>query len=345
MKSASEAQLLCRCSDCATLFRIAKTELMSHSGLVRCGDCGTVFNAAWNLVDEITNPAQSKTPAETVPVYHNPKETITGGQRDNRETVSNISSNTRLFSLDDQLRQDLKMDVDSSSSLEEIRQAFDEADGSIGLKNVDSPSLRDVRNTRQNNSFKNEDPSSSIAIPMLPTAATRNNGNRASAKTLPLGQRIRVQTLWLLVICIAAISLYGQVRYWLFDELAAIPMARTPLESFCRIAGCTVPTPLIGPAFMILETRVDLDPQLPDAVIVKVHLENRTTIPRPFPDVKLILTDRAGDVIGKRTYTANDYETTNNAVELSPDIVSVITLHLAEPDKRAVGFEARVADR
>ena len=180
---------------------------------------------------------------------------------------------------------------------------------------------------------------------MLPTAATRNNGNRASAKTQPLGQRIRVQTLWLLVICIAAIGLYGQVRYWLFDELAAIPMARTPLESFCRITGCTVPTPLIGPAFMILETRVDLDPQLPDAVIVKVHLENRTTIPRPFPDVKLILTDRAGDVIGKRIYTANDYEPTNNALELSPDIVSVITLHLAEPDKRAVGFEARVADR
>ena len=61
----SEVQMLCRCADCATLFRIAKSQLMSHSGLVRCGDCGAIFNAAWNLVDEIPNPAQLKTPVET----------------------------------------------------------------------------------------------------------------------------------------------------------------------------------------------------------------------------------------------------------------------------------------
>ena len=38
----------------------------------------------------------------------------------------------------------------------------------------------------------------------------------------------------------------------------------------------------MGPAFRVLQTRVDLDPQLPGAVIVKVHIANRTAIRAPL---------------------------------------------------------------
>ena len=141
---------------------------------------------------------------------------------------------------------------------------------------------------------------------------------------------------------VVATGLFMQTRYWLFDELSAIPSARAPLKSFCRIAGCSVPAPLIGPAFRVLQTRVDLDPQLPGAVIVKVHLANRTATALPYPAIQLKLTDREGEMIGKRTYTAEEYATATDSKDLPPDGVAVISLHLAGPDKNAVGFEASI---
>ena len=150
--------------------------------------------------------------------------------------------------------------------------------------------------------------------------------------------------MWLLASFIAASGLFLQTRYWLFDELSAIPSARAPLESFCRLANCDVPAPLIGPAFRVLQTRVDLDPKLPGAIIVKVHIENRTTTSRPFPAIQLTLTDREGRTISRRTYAREAYGTTSNTRELSPDLVAVVTLHLAGPDENAVGFKATIVE-
>ena len=75
-----------------------------------------------------------------------------------------------------------------------------------------------------------------------------------------------------------------------------------------------------------------------------MKLENRTTVSRPFPNIQLVLTDKEGAVVGKRIYTARDYETKNSALELSPDMVSVATIHLAKPNEKAVGFKARVVE-
>ena len=100
----------------------------------------------------------------------------------------------------------------------------------------------------------------------------------------------------------------------------------------------------MGPAFRVLQTQVDLDPQLPSAVIVKVYLANRTATPRPYPAIQLTLIDSEGETIGKRTYTAEDYATAANASELPADSEAAVSLHLAGPDKNAVGFEASIVN-
>ena len=94
----------------------------------------------------------------------------------------------------------------------------------------------------------------------------------------------------------------------------------------------------------MLETRVDLDPQLPGAIIVKVHLANRTSTPRPYPAIQLTLTDRKGKTIGKRTYMPEDYAAAADAGELPADSLAVLSLHLAGPDESAVGFEASIVN-
>ena len=325
-----ERQILCRCENCATVFRTINDHLTSSAGLVKCKVWGEIFNAQWNLVDEIPNPADSKSPVNSATTSKPPIKS-----KKNGKNISRFRDDPPDFSLNDQLRQDLRTDKDESMGLDEIRKTFGEniGDSALGTKDFqedarltssyEQPHIDDRRYNRSHSPKRSSN------------VSTKESSN-SSLKSL---------SLWLTGTLIAILVLYGQVRYILFDELAAIPSARPSLALFCDILRCTVPAPLKGPALRILETRVDLDPQLPGAVIVKFHLENRTTIARPYPNIELILTDRKGAIVGQRTYAPIDYQTTNNSYEIFPGIVSIATLHLAGPDERAVGFEAKIIDQ
>ena len=319
MDNTTERQILCRCENCATVFRTINDHLTSSAGLVQCKVCGEIFNAQWNLVDEIPNPADSKLPinSATTSKPHSKFKKIV-------ENFSDFEDDPPYFSLNDQLRQDLRIYEDKSMGLDEIRETFSE--------NI-SESPRTTKDFQ-------EDAHLRYAYEENKIDERKYNRNNAPKKSSNPG--LKSLSLWSTGVIITILAFYGQVRYILFDELAAITVARPSLELFCDILGCTVPAPLKGPALRILETRVDLDPQLPGAVIVKFHLENRTAIARPYPNIELILTDRKGTIIGRRTYAVNDYKITDNSNEIFPGIVAIATLHLAGPDERAVGFEANI---
>ena len=344
MKPSFDIRFLCRCSECDTVFRLAASQLASHAGLVRCGDCGTVFNAAWNLVDEIPNPVESSTPVAPISSIRHSRDNTLVETTENEDDGPGFAVDERLFSLDDQLRQDLQLGPDDPGALEEIRRTLGPMDMAT------KPEERRVHSERRTRQVQQKDTAHRTrSEPRFAKPTPLNSEVQPAASWRPAGKssrglQARTQGLWLLAALVVATGLFMQVRYWLFDELSAIPSARAPLESFCRLAGCSVPAPLMGPAFRVLQTRVNLDPQLPGAVIVKVHLANRTVTPRPYPAIQLTLTDREGETIGKRTYTAEDYSTPADASELPADDVSVVSLHLTSPDESAVGFEASIVD-
>ena len=344
MKPSVDTRLLCRCSECDTVFRLAANQLASHAGLVRCGDCGTVFNAAWNLVDEIPNPVESSTPVAPIPSIRHGRGNTLAETTENEDDGPGFAADERLFSLDDQLRQDLQLGADDPGALEEIRRTLGPTDTETQPEERRIHSERRTRQVRQKNIAHRTRSEARFAEPTpldpeVQPAASRRRAGRSSP-----GRQARTQGLWLLAALVVAAGLFMQTRYWLFDELSAIPSARAPLESFCRLAGCSVPAPLMGPAFRVLQTRVDLDPKLPGAVIVKVHLANRTATARPYPAIQLTLTDREGETIGKRTYTSEDYASAADAGELPANSVAVVSLHLAGPNENAVGFEASIVN-
>jgi predicted Zn finger-like uncharacterized protein len=344
MKPSFDIPFLCRCSECDTVFRLAASQLASHAGLVRCGDCGTVFNAAWNLVDEIPNPVGSLTPVAPISSIRHGRDNTLVETTENEDDGPGFAVDKRLFSLDDQLRQDLQLGPDDPGALEEIRRTLGPTDIATKPEQSRIQSERRARQAQQENTAHRtrSEPRFTKSTPL--DSEVRQAANWRPAGRLSRSLQARTQGLWFLAVLVVATGLFMQVRYWLFDELSAIPSARAPLEAFCRLAGCNVPAPLMGPAFRVLQTRVDLDPQLPSAVIVKVHLVNRTVTPRPYPAIQLTLTDREGETIGKRTYTAEDYSTPADASELPADSVAVISLHLTSPDESAVGFEASIVD-
>ncbi len=51
------ADMITRCPQCATAFRITTTQLSSAKGSVRCGSCFTIFNALENLTERHPAPA------------------------------------------------------------------------------------------------------------------------------------------------------------------------------------------------------------------------------------------------------------------------------------------------
>jgi predicted Zn finger-like uncharacterized protein len=133
-----------------------------------------------------------------------------------------------------------------------------------------------------------------------------------------------------------------QVRFVLIEELAAIPSARPWLSLFCAMAACDVPTRQEPARIDLAQTRVDLHPDVPGALRVRIHVVNRGRLPQPYPSIQLTLSDKDGRVVGRRTYHASDYLGDDGDRMLAPGIMSVVTLNLAHPDDNAVGFQADV---
>ena len=128
MKPSFDTRFLCRCSECDTVFRLAASQLASHAGLVRCGDCGTVFNAAWNLVDDIPNPVDSSTSVAPISSIHHGRDNTLALTTENLDDDPGFATDERLFSLDDQLRQDLQLGAEDPGALEEIRRTLGSTD-------------------------------------------------------------------------------------------------------------------------------------------------------------------------------------------------------------------------
>lgn len=68
----ANTQMVTRCPQCATAFRITSAQLQSAKGAVRCGSCLHVFKALDHIVGEI-NPQGSKAPAANPQASTNPQ--------------------------------------------------------------------------------------------------------------------------------------------------------------------------------------------------------------------------------------------------------------------------------
>jgi hypothetical protein len=115
------------------------------------------------------------------------------------------------------------------------------------------------------------------------------------------------------------------------------------LAQVCKNIGCSLPLPLSGPVFRVIETKVDLHPDIPGVVTVKVRLLNRSTQHRTYPAIELALSDRNGRIVGRRTYSPKSFLTIDDLdKKVPPGTDVIVVVNLAQPEENAVGFEARI---
>ena len=175
------------------------------------------------------------------------------------------------------------------------------------------------------------------------TSSVRTNSPiRRPTSTGPRRSGWMMASLWLLGCLLCASLLYLQARVFFFDDLARIAAARPLLAELCAFTGCILPEVRHGPALRIVKTPVDLHPDYPGAMVVRVHLKNETNRSLAYPGLQLTLTDRQGTVVGRRTYMAGEYASAEPEAAIRAGSIQVIELTLASPHDNAVGFEAQV---
>ena len=298
------AVLMCCCPACTTLFEVDNVQLEQHAGLVRCGECERIFNATWHLVDESDSA---------------PPRPITGAEISPlNQAVDKAALNTIRDTLADEPLAELRRYDDESLSRPKPIAA------------VQSPRRSEPR-----------------LSPLLPEHEQRL-GEETAAPVTPARKSNQsswiTTSLWALASIFFAGVLFLQTRVLFFNELAAIPAMRPGLSTLCEFTGCTVPEALHGPALRIVRSAVDLHPDHPGALIVRVHLRNRTLKVLPYPRLQLTLSDHQGIVVGRRTYHPREYGHPDPAEKIQGSYTQIILLNLAGPDETAVGFETEVVD-
>ncbi len=351
MRNSESARLLTRCVACETISPVTIEALSTQAGLIHCKDCGIMFNATWNLVDEAPNPVCSASPAAPTA---NPNTFV---EADTQRESPGFAEGEHLFTLDDELLADLALSGDEHEGLAEIRRTLAPETGierpveersSKAVAISATPrqvseiggrfSMQPDRNRRHEPKLGHPGPA-----PEHPSSVRAQlPGTGGRVVTHPVEPRSKKLWIWLIGSLFMAGVLFVQVRFLLLDELAGIASARPYLSVFCSTLGCTVPAPFSGPVFRVEETKVDLHPDIPGAVIVKIGLLNRSTKDKSYPGIELTLSDRNGRVVGRRNYLPSAFLESQMENLVPAGGRTVITLNLAQPEDNAVGFEARI---
>lgn len=160
---------------------------------------------------------------------------------------------------------------------------------------------------------------------------------------IPEPRRIK-SWVWVLGGILLLLLILWQVKIFYFDDLAQSQSIRPVLLSVCGVMGCEVPPRSAPKLIQLSETRIYQHPEVPGALQVAVNLVNQAEFAQVMPPLEVTLTDKAGQVVGRRTYRASEYHAGKPA-ELDPKVERSVFIDLAQPSRSAVGYEVQLVGR
>ena len=135
-----------------------------------------------------------------------------------------------------------------------------------------------------------------------------------------------------------------QVKVFYFDDLAQSSTARPAVVALCNLLGCEVPSRRALKMIQLSGTQVNQHPEVPGALQVAVSLVNHAEFSQELPPLEVTLTDKAGQIVGRRTYRAKEYAN-KNTEGLAPNAARNVFIDLAQPANSAVGYEVQLVGR
>ena len=147
--------------------------------------------------------------------------------------------------------------------------------------------------------------------------------------------------VWALLALAAAAALAVQFGYFYRHELAQVPRLQPALERLCAALECQVRLPLYAVVPELIETRIAAHPRYANALRLHARFINRTERVQPLPLMQVSFTDTNGQLLARRTFTAQDY-LAQPAPALGPNVVVEARIDLTNPDEKASGYEVHL---
>lgn len=160
---------------------------------------------------------------------------------------------------------------------------------------------------------------------------------------IPYPQPIKAAA-WALAALFLVLGMIWQTREFYLEDLAEVSALRQPLVKFCEYLSCSVPPRTDIKSIDLVNTSVDPHPITPGALRVSAYLVNRADFVQPFPPLEVTLTDKEGNVVGRRTFQPHEYHV-DMSKRMAPNVIERTDFDLAQPAESAVGYEIQLVAR
>ena len=179
-----------------------------------------------------------------------------------------------------------------------------------------------------------------------PPAATATSTDSAIPIVTELSRRTQSGSPWRPLLWGAGSLLLltwlaGQYVFFYRDELATNPSWRSLVTEFCHHADCEIRPRRDIALIEQIETSIAPHPKYENALRIRTTLVNRAAFPQAYPWLEVSLTNNAGALLARRSFSPDQYLETLTAGELTPNVVAAALLDLTNPDGKAVGYEIR----
>ena len=144
--------------------------------------------------------------------------------------------------------------------------------------------------------------------------------------------------VWVLVSAGLVFLLAVQAKPLVVEKYAQHGEYRQYVAAYCRLAGCELPPRIEPSRIVVTYTKIDLHPTQPGALRFTIKMVNQAPFDQPYPKLQLTLTDKAGRVVGRRTFSPELYLSSGSENRMTADALSTVDFYLSRPHEKAVGF-------
>jgi hypothetical protein len=132
----------------------------------------------------------------------------------------------------------------------------------------------------------------------------------------------------------------AQVLYFKVDEWSSDADIRPVYEALCVVLGCTVPTYRDPTALQGTNVVVRPHPERADLLLVDAQVLNTAPYGQAFPDLRLDLLDRDGNIVSSRVFEPDEYRGGELATmpDVPPNRPLQVSLEVYRPRAAVVNF-------
>jgi len=329
--------MLTTCTACGTQFRVSTAQIRAVHGLVRCSRCHSVFDAFETLREEFETAGPAvDTPAEQTSASD--QQTVVVEYQELAEISASLSE--PAVDADDpeiQLQQeeqappvdDLFTALWGESQLPAAADAASTT-GVPGQTHADTPGLIEDHIPKPAALMRDQALYKHVELP--PREQREPKATRRRMTVSPWGAGAVIAAL---LLAVQVVNAYRQT-------LSHAALIGPPLSALYAALGHPLTAPASPGEWQVSDINVTSDPDTPGALSISGTLANQAGFAQPWPILRIELTDRYGDALQARDFTANLYlPASKAAVWLNPGLATRFRIDVVDPGPEAVGFQVQ----